>query len=642
MKISNLQPRKRLALFTFYEKEGIARRYVLRYLKGLQEIAERVVLIANGKLTEFSRREIEALGVEILQRENSGFDFAAWNYAIQGLGWMEIRSYDELILCNCSCYAVHSFSEIFERMDKEHPEVDFWGLTNHLENKTVRIIPEIEDSWIREHIQSYFLVLKKPVLQSTGFQNYWMDFKPCSTFAEEVYEHETKFTEFLSENGFQWSVAYPADGDDWDSTYYNCLENVRNRCPVAKRKLFSIAPLDWEAFTEGDVPSRLLRYLDSIGYPVGEIYEDLLATQLLSRINRNLHLTYCVSDEVTLPKNQDIPKVALIFFSYYEDSASRYLSYIKNFPEFVDIFIVLKSSQNSDRYRKLFSVLPNRVEYRIKKSNKGRDFAAYMIECREVFEHYDIVCCTKDKKSPQNGFYVAKSFDEHCWKNVAYSRGYINGVINLFLRNERLGLVIPPVPDFGLFCTLGAECCLNEKEFKNLWTELNLRVPYEDAEIAPFGSMFWVRSKATQTIRSKIWTYADMPREPLPQDGSLLHSLERMWAYGAQNDGFYTLTCFPLALSNAYYGLSTQHLKEVRREIFNRFCVCNHRDLVLKFDSIICPLPPQSQTRKEIAAQVNFGLLFKAFRYYLRSRYAWTHLRRVYYQEKLKKLFDAL
>ncbi len=138
---------KRLAFYTFWEKNGIVRKYVLTYLKGLQEVADRIIVIANGNLSTEGKETLERLGVDVLQRENRGIDFGAWKAAFDYLGWNEVRRFDELILTNCSCYGpVYPFSESFQKM--EGNSCDFWGLTLHQEDKKAQLIPDNPDSYV--------------------------------------------------------------------------------------------------------------------------------------------------------------------------------------------------------------------------------------------------------------------------------------------------------------------------------------------------------------------------------------------------------------------------------------------------------------------------------------------------------------
>lgn len=94
----------RLALYVFWEKDGIVRDYVTYYLNALKEVAQDIIVIVNGKLSAEGRKKLEELGADILVRENEGLDFAAWKAALEDIGWDKLSLYDELILCNSSCY----------------------------------------------------------------------------------------------------------------------------------------------------------------------------------------------------------------------------------------------------------------------------------------------------------------------------------------------------------------------------------------------------------------------------------------------------------------------------------------------------------------------------------------------------------
>ena len=130
--------KKRVAIYTFYEAKGIVRTYVTIYLKALFKVAEKVIVVVNGGITDFSRLALENLGCEVLQRANHGLDFGAWRHALEKLGERALAKYDELILCNCSCYGpAYPFEKVFEKMDEVI--CDFWGLTRHQNTNSLMI-----------------------------------------------------------------------------------------------------------------------------------------------------------------------------------------------------------------------------------------------------------------------------------------------------------------------------------------------------------------------------------------------------------------------------------------------------------------------------------------------------------------------
>lgn len=571
---------KRLAFYTFWEKNGIVRKYVLTYLKGLQEVADRIIVIANGNLSKEGKETLERLGVDVLQRENRGIDFGAWKAAFDHLGWNEVRRFDELILTNCSCYGpVYPFSESFQKMAGN--PCDFWGLTRQVEIKKSQLQPDKPDSYIRAHIQSFFIVLRRPVIESEGFEKYWKDLHYYDKFLEEVYWHETQFTAYLESLGFSWDTVFKPEGI-MNPSYYQAYDYINCRYPLVKRKLFSSSPEVWTEVTGGEIPRLVMEKLEKLGYPVSEIYEDLLGTTQLSVLNSNIHFNQVILDDRSenIDKVLESKKIAAIFFAYYEDSVDKYIPYIRNLPSKTHICLISTSNETLEAYRKAFSHYDLDIEYRIK-INKGRDFAAYCIAARDIFDQYDYICCVKDKKSPQLMQIVGDSFDRLCWNGVLFSKDYVNNCISLLSREQSLGLIFSPPPNFGPFTTIGDEIGPNLSAFEKLWEKLGINVPVEKGQVvAPFGSVFWIKKEASRTILSRSWTYDEMPKEPLAPDGTLLHGIERIWAYAAQNDGYYPLIAIPSSLSDVYYGNTFLRLRDLNACLFKRYDPHSHQSML--------------------------------------------------------------
>ena len=72
--------------------------------------------------------------------------------------------------------------------------------------------------------------------------------------------------------------------------------------------------------------------------------------------------------------------------------------------------------------------------------------------------------------------------------------------------------------------------------------DLQIDEKFFDRRIPPptVGNVFWCRTAALKKITNKNWTLEDFAEEPMPVDGTVSHALERMLAYAAQAEGFYT------------------------------------------------------------------------------------------------------
>ena len=191
----------RFCICVFWEKDGIVRDYVEYYLKGLQEIANKVLIVVNGEINAEGKKKLQALGVDIMQRPNLGLDFGGWKEAIFKIGYNELSKYDELILTNTTCYGpIYPLSEMFGEMKSRN--CDFWGITKHPEVNRY-MLPGDPNSKILEHVQSYFVVYKKSVFLSDVFKTFWKNVQLYTDYNKVVGYYETKLTNYLEVAGFK-------------------------------------------------------------------------------------------------------------------------------------------------------------------------------------------------------------------------------------------------------------------------------------------------------------------------------------------------------------------------------------------------------------------------------------------------------
>ncbi|MCX4339242.1 MAG: hypothetical protein OSJ72_06310 [Lachnospiraceae bacterium] len=134
-----------LAIVSAYDRDGIIDNYLIFYLTLLKRVANRLVVAVNGKLTMAGEERLMAVADEIYCRPNVGFDFGAYKDVLENyLKPGELEQYQELILCNDTCYGPFvPFEDIFARMRENSPE--FWSM-NYIEDP---LLP---------HFQSYFMV----------------------------------------------------------------------------------------------------------------------------------------------------------------------------------------------------------------------------------------------------------------------------------------------------------------------------------------------------------------------------------------------------------------------------------------------------------------------------------------------------
>lgn len=538
--------KKRAAFYVFfsYNKTGDVLDYVPYYLNALKEVAETICVIVNGALSDNGRERLSATGAEILVRENRGFDFAAWKEALVKFGNERLSKFDEIILCNCSCYGpIDSFVPTFEKMDKV--ACDFWGLCEHQEGN------------FPIHIQAYFLVLKRSLFLSKVFAEYWNQLKEAKTYWEAVGQ-ETLFAKYFTDRGF--SAASLASTSAYDKTVLEPLRLiVKNAFPLIKRKIFTELYQHFHAVSRGDQARDVLAFLDKKNKKLAAaVRQDLLKTLPESWIRERLHNMFVLPDSGTPKPVHNPERVALIIYSYFEDLVDEDLSRALCMPEGSSVFIVVVSEKMKSMWEARREALGNRhVEIRIQE-NRGRNEAAYWITCRDVIESYELICVAHDKKSVHLGSEIkAKAFSDHCWENILKSSRYVENVIAFFDENPSFGILMPPPPIFGSMSFLIGvnwwEEDITEKIAFDVYNKLKMTVPFDKAPNAPWGTMFWLRGKAMSAFYRYPWSINDLPEEPLQPNTTLLHVFELMYSMFIQEAGYFSAWILPSSDVGVYY-----------------------------------------------------------------------------------------
>ena len=163
---------KRLCIYFFYDKDGIADDYVPFYLKAMREFFSEICVVVNGNLTEESNEKLKTVCDKLLIRENTGFDSWAYKEALYSYGLDYIaENFDEVLLNNFTCFGpIGSFKPMFDKMDKS--VCDFWGHCRYYPSEGQKIgnVP------IPEHLMSYFILFRKSILQSQLYPHQFIIF----------------------------------------------------------------------------------------------------------------------------------------------------------------------------------------------------------------------------------------------------------------------------------------------------------------------------------------------------------------------------------------------------------------------------------------------------------------------------------
>jgi lipopolysaccharide biosynthesis protein len=580
---------KRLAIYFFYDADGIVDDYVICMLEEMKRYCSQVLVVCNGILTSEGRKKLEAETSLILVRENKGFDVWAYKEAMEYFGWDHLQELDELILMNSTIIGpIYPFDSMFNEMDSR--DVDFWGITVH---SKLGFDPfgKITYGYLPTHIQSHFIAVRSHMLKSIEFKQYWDKRPLISTYEDAICSHEAIFTRQFEEKGFNWQVY--VDTSDLEKYTANPimfvpLELVKNRrCPIIKRRNFFQDLHNFLSMSVGNASLDLYDYVkDHTSYDVNMIWDNILRTQNMADIKNCLQLNYIVPSWGL--KNSTRPaaprKVAMVMHLYFMDLVGYCFNYASSMPGDCDVYITTDTAEKKEELLKTFKKLNcNKLQVLVIE-NRGRDVSALLVGCCEFILGYDVVCFVHDKKAGQLDWDIkGDSFSYQCFENLLKNSTFVENVIGLFDENPRLGMLVPPPPGFAdYYFTFGNSWGQNYPVTHALIDKLGIKVPISpDKEpIAPLGTMFWFRPAALKQLFERGWKYSDFPKEPNPQDGTLLHAIERSYPFVAQQAGYYSAWVLADTFARLHINDMNFMLGEINKTAFQLYGLNTHYGLL--------------------------------------------------------------
>lgn len=186
----------RYAVFAGYNADKTIHPYVISYLKGLKEVTDGVIYITDSELLPEEEKKLKGLVIHAEHNPHGEYDWGSYK---RGFNWLKSKGYhkraDEVIFANDSCYApMTSFKPMFEEMTKRK-DLDFWG--------------DSQNSMFTPHLQSYFLVFRKRVLNSKNFAIFMNHIKHYDDHREYILQYETQLTQYLEHLGYKWDSYIP-------------------------------------------------------------------------------------------------------------------------------------------------------------------------------------------------------------------------------------------------------------------------------------------------------------------------------------------------------------------------------------------------------------------------------------------------
>ena len=262
---------KRALVYVIFESENRLQEYKLRFLQALSSLVDDVIVVVNGQLHVEDINTLEPYG-QVLTRHNKGYDTAAFREGIFALGKDTLKDYDQLFLVNdTNIGPMRDLSQVCQEMTDKH--LDFWGISFGEEQEDVT--KENPYGYIPKHLQSYFLVIEKLMLNDDAFYEYWTHLTDTDSRDKAIGRHETRFTKYFSDLGYRFDAVVQEYEDS--AMYIHPLRMLKAGSPLVKYTALKNYDEDqflWQGLErESEVPDLLEYVAEKTDYPVSILQE---------------------------------------------------------------------------------------------------------------------------------------------------------------------------------------------------------------------------------------------------------------------------------------------------------------------------------------------------------------------------------
>ena len=415
--------KKRLCIYATYDKQGHIEDYVEYCLERLSEVVSCLLVVSNNILDKQSKEKL-AMVNRIYERSDDGYDMGGFAHVIRDLQMKdELCKYDELILLNDSIFGpFYPLTGMFNKMD-ENETLDFWGITK-------RGVSDFDggEHIYPEHMQLYFYVIRKRMLHSKEFVNYWNTISEQVTdFRSAIINYEFAFTKYFEEQGYKWDVYCHTEAYDTDQVslnlspyHYASYELIKEKkCPFMKRKMCTGDFVNAEYCDKSNV-RKAMTYIDKYTeYDIDLIWRHILRVYHIGDLIDGLQM-YRVLDEEIVKEDKSTELIRIIDM---ENVVSEYACGKQN--EQVPPYTLVVDFRNLEEIEPL------------KQARKS---------------------CVIDNLFPYEGYGCQ--------------------IVKLFEESPRLGVLIPPLKTFGKLAYSLAQKWENDEIAAQLYQRNELHVPF--------------------------------------------------------------------------------------------------------------------------------------------------------------------
>lgn len=221
----------------------------------------------------------------------------------------------------------------------------------------------------------------------------------------------------------------------------------------------------------------------------------------------------------------DREKIALHVHLYFSEMAEEITQYLMNIRHPFTLLVSVQEDEDSEAWTTFFlSRLPSVTNVIVRNfPNRGRDVASWIVGFSDALNDATLFCHVHTKRSTHNRSH--NGWFRYLCHTVLGSVGVVDGILNIFTADERVGFVAPcyfwtlaDQPNYGK----------NKEIVEKLYRRLTSDPLPDQCPDYPAGSFFWARTSALKPLLDLGLKLEDFAEEEGQKDGTVAHGIERV------------------------------------------------------------------------------------------------------------------
>lgn len=226
-------------------------------------------------------------------------------------------------------------------------------------------------------------------------------------------------------------------------------------------------------------------------------------------------------------------RVALHAHFYYPELADDLVERLNANRTKCDLFVSTDTKAKAKMLRRTLTKHRGFTDVRVMQ-NLGRDIGPLLtgFGSEVTSGQYDLWGHIHGKKSISKNGVRGDAWRTFLWDNlIGGEYPMLDIAVSAFASDPMLGLVFAEDPHL-----VGWDG--NRKNAELLVQQMELSCEFPEFFDFPLGTMFWFRPSALRRLFALGLKWKDYPKEPLPDDGTLLHAVERVTPFVAEAESF--------------------------------------------------------------------------------------------------------